>query len=132
MTVADPGDEPRPALFQPSLTHFSLVPVKNLVGSRPWSQRSQGWVLWSFLQKAVPLWNGPKEESLLSISCPVGWNVRGEVVRKVRKVLSRAPNPDRVGTPRRQRFMEGFLQTLIVQHGDRAHVNLSENGSLTS
>ena len=38
------------------------------------------WVLWSLLRKAVPLWDGPREENLLSIFCPMGWNVVGEVV----------------------------------------------------
>ena len=31
-------------------------------------------------RKAVPLRDGPRKESLLSISCGVGWNVMGEVV----------------------------------------------------
>ena len=36
--------------LQPSLTHFSLILARDLVGSRPLSRRSQGWVLWSLLK----------------------------------------------------------------------------------
>ena len=42
VTVAVPGDEPRPEQFQPSLTNFSLIHVKDLGRSRPWSQKEPG------------------------------------------------------------------------------------------
>ena len=35
--------------LQLSLTHFPLIVVGDLVGGRPRSRRSQGWVLWSLL-----------------------------------------------------------------------------------
>ena len=43
-----PGDEPRPRHSSSLhwLTHFSLILVRDLAGSRPWSRRSQGWVLY--------------------------------------------------------------------------------------
>ena len=39
-----------------------------------------GWYCDNFLGKTVPLWDGPRKESVLSICCPVGWNVADEVV----------------------------------------------------
>ena len=31
-------------------------------------------------RKDVPLWDGPRKESLVSVSCPVRWTVIGEVM----------------------------------------------------
>lgn len=45
------GNVPRQAQLQPSPTHLSLIHIKDLGGSRPWSQRSPGWVLWSLLEE---------------------------------------------------------------------------------
>ena len=55
-----PGEEPKPAQLQPSLTHFLLILVRGLVGSRHWSM---------VLGKKV-----------YCLCCSAGWNVVGEVV----------------------------------------------------
>ena len=81
--------EPRSAQLQLSLTHFLLIHVNDLGRSRPWSQRSQGWVLSSFLEQGCSTltleWS--EERNLILVKCKLSSEMRWNGICEVMGIL---------------------------------------------